>query len=223
MPSVVKILATLVITYAFFPVVEHELLKDISYLGEDNFWVLTSFNVLVGLILGFLVRSIMGIFISAGTIITQQIGFAALSYFDPQSAQQEGPFEKLIQWTMLVIVLSSGALIPMFKGIVMTFSSIHVYDLAKLATSPVFFVELFKSIFLSALLLSSPLIFANILMMALLGVMTRIVPQMNIIMVSFIVNIALGLLVFSVTAEELFQVGFKIYTEKLGDWFQFVT
>ena len=223
MPQVVKILITLTICYAFFPMVEPEILKDISYLGEDNFWILTLFNVLVGLILGFFVKSLMSIFISAGTIITQQIGFEAISYFDPMTTRQEGPFEKIIQWTMLIIILSSGALLPMFKGIIMTFGSVHIYDFGKIASSPVFFIDLFKNIFLSALLLSSPFVFANILMMSLLGVIARIVPQMNVIMMSFVINIGLGLLVFFVTAEEFFQVAFDIYTEKLGQWFQFVS
>ena len=221
-PQMVKVLVVLVVTYAFFPFVEPQLLRDIAYVGEDQFWALTSFNVLVGLVVGLLVRSIMGIFISAGLVITQQIGFAAAAYFDPISARQTGPFEKVIQWTILVLIISSGSLLPMFKGIVGTFGSIHIYDIGKLADSPLYFIELFKSVFLSALLLASPLIFTNILMMALLGVVSRIVPQMNVIMVSFVVNIGLGLLVFAVTAEEFFQVGFKLYTEELGRWFQFV-
>ena len=220
--SMIKILVCLVLTYAFFPLVRPHVLQDIYYLGEDSFWILTIFNILVGLVLGLFVRSLMGIFISSGAIITQQIGFAALSYFDPMTAREVGPFEKLIQWTMLAMILSSGALLPMFKGTVSTFTSIHIYNFGKFASSPIFFTELFKSIFLSALLLSSPLIFTNILTMTLLGVITRIVPQINIIMVSFILNISFGLLVFFTTAKEFFRVGFSIYTEQLGRWFQFV-
>ena len=83
-------------------------------------------------------------------------------------------------------------------------------------------MEFFKSLFLAALLLSTPLIFTNILIMAILGVIARTVPQMNVLMVSFVVNIGLGLLVFIATSDEFFQVAYKIYTDKLGSWFQFV-
>jgi flagellar biosynthesis protein FliR len=221
-PGIVKTLATLVITYAFFPYVEPMVMKDIAYVGQDNFWYLTIFYVVVGLVMGYIVKSIMGAFIAAGSVITQQMGFGAIRYFDPNAAQSIGPFEKLIQWTLVVLILTSGALLPMFKGIMATFHSIHLYDLGKFAQSPEFFMEFFKSLFLAALMLSTPLIFANILIMCILGIIARTVPQMNVLMVSFVVNIGLGLIVFVATSDEFFQVAFRIYTEKLGQWFQLV-
>jgi flagellar biosynthetic protein FliR len=222
-PMIVKVLASLLITYAFFPYISGEVIKDIHYLGVDNFWALTLYHSVVGLTIGYMVKSIMNIFIASGSIITQQIGFAAISYFDPSSSQQIGPFEKLIQWTVLIMIVMSGALLPMFRGVFESFFTIHIYDWGKLAHSPEFFIGFFKSIFLSALLLASPLIFTNILIMTVLGIIGRTVPQMNIIMVSFAVNIGMGLLVFAAGSDEFFQVAFKMYTEKLGEWFQFIT
>ena len=221
-PSLVKVLSALIVTYAFFPYISSEMLRDIHYIGEDNFWLLTIFNALVGLAIGFIVKSIMNIFVAAGAIITQQIGFAAINYFDPTNLQRVGPFEILIQWTMLIIVLSSGALLPMFKGANSTFFSIHIYDLGKLGHSADFLLNFFKSIFLSALMLSSPLIFTNILIMIVLGIISRTVPQMNVLMMSFVVSIGMGLLVFAASSEEFFTMGLKIYTKHLGEWFQMV-
>ena len=148
-PLVLKVLATLIISYAFFPMVEAPLLKDITYMGDNALWVLTIFNVVIGLILGFFVKSMMNIFISSGTIMTQQIGFAAASYFDPMALREIGPLERIIQWTMIVIILSSGALFPMFKGIVGTFTSIHIYDLGNsLQPRSIFWSFLSRSFFL---------------------------------------------------------------------------
>ncbi|MCP4912323.1 MAG: flagellar biosynthetic protein FliR [Oligoflexia bacterium] len=221
-PVVVKTLFSLVVSFAFFPHVKGEIIKDIAYMGLDNFWSLTIFYAASGLLIGYLVKCLMNLFIAAGAVITQQIGFGAVSYFDPQSAQQVGPFEKMIQWTLLIAILSSGALIPMFKGVFNSFWSIHIYDLGNFAKSPEYFVGVFKGIFLSALLLASPMIFINLLITSVLGVIARMVPQMNVIMVSFVVNIGMGLLVFAASSDEFFRVAFKIYTEKLGEWFQFI-
>ena len=219
-PAIVKTLTTLMITYAFFPFIQGEILKDIAYVGANNFWILTIFYTVTGLVIGYFVKSIMNVFIAAGSIITQQVGFAAVRYFDPSSGSQIGPFETMIQWTMLIIIVTSGALLPMFKGVFNSFFSVHIYDMGKLAHSTVFFVSFFKNIFLSALMLASPMIFTNLLIMSVLGIIARTVPQMNIIMVSFVVNIGLGLLIFAASSEEFFQVGFKVYTEQLGHWFQ---
>lgn len=221
-PGIVKVLATLVITFAFYPYVESHVLFDVKQIGVSNFWWLTICNVAIGLILGLFVKSIMNIFISAGSIITQEVGFSAINYFDPNAEQQVGPFEKLIQWSIVILLLSSGALIPMFKGILISFSTMHVHDLGRLLQSHLFFFSFFKGIFISSLLLASPLIFMNLLISSILGIIARMVPQMNVIMVSFVVNIGLGLMVFASISDEFFQVAFKIYTDKLADWIQFI-
>jgi flagellar biosynthetic protein FliR len=53
------------------------------------------------------------------------------------------------------------------------------------------------------------------------GIISRTIPQMNILMVSFAVNIGVGLILFIAVSEEFYSVSFEIYIEKLGQWFQF--
>jgi flagellar biosynthetic protein FliR len=222
-PMMVKVLTSLMITFAFFPMIENQIMMDIKYVGVDSFWYLTIFNTLIGLVIGFFVKSIMSVFHSAGAIITQQVGFNALHYFDPNAGGQVGPFEKLIEWTVLMMVLTSGALIPMFKGVISSFSTVHIYNLGKMAHSHEFFMMMFKAFFISGLMLSTPMIFINLVINAVMGIASRAVPQMNVIAVSFAINIGLGLLVFVAGSDEFFQTCFKIYTDKLGIWFQLMS
>jgi flagellar biosynthetic protein FliR len=56
-----------------------------------------------------------------------------------------------------------------------------------------------------------------------MGIISRAVPQMNVLMVSFVLNIGLGLLLFLGIVEEFFQVSFDLYIEKLGNWYQFLS
>ena len=222
-PVVVKVLTTLMLTFAFFPMVQDQLIMDINHVGPESFWYLTIFNTLVGLVIGFFVKSLMSIFVSTGALMTQQIGLNALSYFDPQAGGQVGPFEKLIEWTVLMMIISSGALLPMFKGVISSFATIHVYNIGKMAHSIDFFMILFKSIFISSIMLATPMIFVNLIINAVMGIVSRAVPQMNVIAVSFAVNIGLGLLVFAVGSDEFFATCFRIYSDRLGDWFQFLS
>src|SRR3989344_2753241 len=82
-PNLVKVLASFVISFAFFPDLRGTLVAEINMVGVDNIWILMMFHTTTGLIIGFLVKSIMTLFVSAGSILTQQIGFASVSYFDP--------------------------------------------------------------------------------------------------------------------------------------------
>ena len=222
-PTLVKILASFVISYAFFPHLRGTLVAEINMVGAENIWLLVMFHTTTGLIIGFLVKSIMSLFVSTGSILTQQIGFASVSYFDPTQGQQVGPFERLIEWTIIILVLSSGALAPMLKGVFQSFYSVNFLNADKLLKTPEYFVLFFKSAFSASVLLAGPLIFANLLMNLVMGIVARTVPQMNVLMVSFVVNIGLGLLLFLGIAEEFFHVSFDLYVEKLGHWYQFLS
>lgn len=221
-PNIVKVLASFVISYAFFPDLRGTLVAEINMVGVDNIWILMMFHTTTGLIIGFLVKSIMSLFVSTGSILTQQIGFSSVSYFDPTQGQQVGPFERLVEWTMLILILSSGALVPMFKGVYQSFFSVNFLNADKMLKTPEYFVLFFKSAFSASILLAGPLIFANLLMNLVMGIVARTVPQLNVLMVSFVVNIGFGLLLFMGIAEEFFQVSFDLYVEKLGEWYQFL-
>lgn len=221
-PVMAKVLTSLVISYAFFPMVEGQLIKEVLTIGADHFWYLTIFHTIVGLMIGFLVKSILNLFIAAGSLMTQQIGFASVSYFDPTYVSQIGPFEKIIQWTILIMILTTGALIPMFKGVLNSFFSITAMNIGKMASIHVFYHDLFKGLFQAAFLLATPVLFTNLVLNMVMGIVARTIPQMNILMVSFVVNIGIGLIVFYAISEEFFHIAYKMYVERLGEWFQFI-
>lgn len=221
-PSLVKVLSSIVISYAFFPIVQETMVKEVLSVGADNFWYLTIFHTVVGALIGFLVKSIMNLFIASGSIMTQQIGFGSVSYFDPTYVSRVGPFEKIIQWTIIVMILSSGALLPMFKGVINSFFTVSALNLGKFAQVHIFYHDFFKGVFSSAFLLATPILFTNLLLNLVMGIVARTIPQMNILMVSFVVNIGIGLLVFFAISEEFFAVAYKMYVDMLGEWFQFV-
>ena len=142
-PGIVKVLASFVIAWAFHPLVAPAIITEVQTVGVQYLWLLTAVHVGCGLVIGFFVKSFMALFSSAGTILTQQIGFASVSYFDPTQAQQTGPFEKIIQWTLIVLILTSGALVPMLKGVTESFYTVNSLNLEKMATSHVFFGEVY--------------------------------------------------------------------------------
>lgn len=221
-PHVVRVLSSLIISYAFFPIVQETMVKEVLSVGYENFWSLTIFHTFVGLVIGFLVKSIMSLFISAGSLMTQQIGFSSVSYFDPTYVTQVGPIERLIQWTILIMILTTGALLPMFKGVLSSFFSISMTKLGNFSQIHVFYQDFFKGIFKAAFLLSTPILFTNLVLNMVMGIVARTIPQMNILMVSFVVNIGIGLIVFYAVSEEFFQVAYKMYVDRLGQWFQFI-
>ncbi len=221
-PTLIKVLMALILSYTFFPVVESVMVQEVMKAGVESFWYLTIFHTGVGLFIGFLVKSIMNLFLASGSIMTQQIGFASVSYFDPTFVSRVGPFEKMIQWTILIMLLTTGALLPMFKGVLNSFFSINYESIGKFAQVHIFYSDFFVGVFEAAFLLATPIMFTNLMLNLVMGIVARAIPQMNILMVSFVVNIGTGLLVFFAISEEYFSVAYKMYVDRLGEWFQFI-
>ncbi len=222
-PVVVKVLFSLIISYCFFENVQNPVLADIQQYGLNNLVFLTIGEAIIGLAIGFLANSFLTIFHSAGTLMAQQIGFGAVRYFDPNMGGQTGPLEKIISWTILIMILTSGALLPIFKGIYSSFFTIHIATFFTAPKRPELVLEIFKSLFSASLFLATPVLITNLVSVGVIGIIARSVPQMNILVVSFIINIVLGLLVIINTSHEFFNVGFKLYTDFLGTWFQLIS
>ena len=120
-------------------------------------------------------------------------------------------------------MITSGALLPMFKGINNSFTFFQITKLSSFTMDWQYVLEFFKSIVYSTLFLALPVLFTSLVVTLVMGIIARTVPQMNVLMVSFVVNIGMGLLTFCFVSNEFFQTGFKIYSDLLGKWFQVVS
>ena len=220
-PFLIKVLTSLMITFAFFKHLGPIVAADFKIVGYEHFWFLTIYQTIVGLIIGYLVKIIMSSYTSAGAMISQQMGFSAVQYFDPNFEQGVGPIEKLLSWVVVILVLTSGALLPMFSGGFQSFTSISLANIGKISSGPAYFTQIFFDLFKTAILLASPILFTNILITCVMGITVRIVPQMNVLMMSFVANIGLGLFVLIVISNEFFEVAYRNYVKYLGQWFQY--
>ncbi|MBF0362555.1 MAG: flagellar biosynthetic protein FliR [Oligoflexia bacterium] len=222
-PEILKILSSFIITYAFFPNLESTIINDINYVGQDNFWCLSIIYAIFGLAVGYMLKLIMNTFLMAGSLISQNIGLSTARYFDPTTLSTIGPIEKLIQETMILLIILSGAIFPMFKGIFLSIININVVSFANMSLDPNVILEFFKSLFFSGLMLSSPLVVIQVLINIIMGITSRAIPQMNILLVSFIVNIGLGFVIFALISDEFFTISLDVYKDMLGIWFKVVS
>jgi flagellar biosynthetic protein FliR len=221
-PMIVKILSSVVITYAIFPLISAGIIQDMAIVGESYWMVLAIYYTASGLLMGYLVKNITMSIMAAGSMASQQMGLGSVALFDPTTMVQVGPIEKILKWALLMLMLSSGSMLPMLKGIFLSFHSLSWAATSQLSISMDFFLDFFKDLFVLAIILSSPIIFINILLNLILGLVARFVPQLNLISVSFSVNIMAGFLLLIVGTSEILAVSSRYYTDYLGRWFQIV-
>jgi len=221
-PLTVKVLVTVVISYSIFPLVSSTIINDLTSYGTSSIIILTVYYVFSGLVLSYLVKMMTSLVVSAGTLMGQQMGLGNIALFDPTSMSQTGPLEKIIRHTMILIICTSGALVPLLKGMVVSFENLSIIGFDKIKAFDYFFQEYFKNLFVVTLLLAAPVLFTNLCINLILGVLSRVVPQINVILISFILSVSVGILTFYAVSDELFKAGMEHYNDGIKLWYQLI-
>lgn len=221
-PNIVKVLFTLVLSIAFYPFLKDASLRQITFFGKENFWMFIIVHALIGLTQGFMVKNMLQVLVGAGSLMTQSIGFTAIRYLDPTSAAAVGPFEKLISYSVLIILLSTQTLTPMIKGVYLSFLKLNLNNFYTLESFMNYCLSEFIEIFNVSIILAAPIVMINLVQTFILGIMAKMVPQVNILSVSFIFNIIVGLLAFLSISTEMFHKSVEIYAKELGTWYNYM-
>ena len=152
-------------------------------------------ELLIGVVLGFATRLLFAAVEIAGTVMGYQVGFGVAVQLDPVN-QVETPvigtflvvLASLLYFAVdghhliLMALGSSFVLIPPFSG--------HLHP--SLLTDG---TQLMQNTFLLGLKLATPLMVSTVLVYLVLGILGRVIPQMNVLFLGFPLTISIGLLV----------------------------
>ncbi len=160
-------------------------------------------EALLGLSMAFLIRLILAGVQFSGQLLGFQMGFGVANVIDPATGVESPVLSQMVYLVALLLFL---------------LFDLHHYFLLALGESFKFFppgmiapskgvflllVERGEEIFRLGLKLLSPVLAILLLLQIALGIVARFVPQINVMMISFPLTIALGLFFFGLTFELL--------------------
>jgi flagellar biosynthesis protein FliR len=156
-------------------------------------------EMLVGAAFAFSIGALFAAISTAGTYLDTAIGFSYGSLVDPLTGNQSTVLAQLygLVGTMVFIVIGGDAWVV--RGLART------YDLVGLNQSPDLgrlvgaMDATFAGIMTSALEVAGPVMLALILTDAAFGVVSRVVPQLNVFAVGFPAKVVVGLLLVAAT------------------------
>jgi len=162
-------------------------------------------QVSIGLALGFCVRLVFAALELAGEVIGFQMGLNFAAFFDPSLNNQTSAVGRFFgQIASLLFVVGNGHILVLMAVI----KSFEVFPVDQNFLQAVASMQLYRlgtDLFATALWISLPvvgmLMFANLV----LGVISRVAPQMNIYAIGFPVTLAVGLVGIAVTLPMLDQ------------------
>ncbi|WP_447968363.1 flagellar biosynthetic protein FliR [Nitrospira sp. M1] len=152
-------------------------------------------EIFVGFTLGLTTRLLMASVEFAGQVMGFQVGFGFAQAVDPATQLQTPVFGQLLTViaTLLYFQLDGHHLILLALG--SSFNLIPPFGSRIQPPLMVDMIQLIQGMMLTGLKLAFPVIAATFLIHLTLGILGRLVPQMNVLVTSFPITISVGLLV----------------------------
>ena len=176
-------------------------------------------QVLIGVTLGFAARIVFAAIEFAGELVGLQMGLNYAGFFDPTSGSQGNAvgsfFGITVSWLFIII---NGHLL-LIMALVQSFNAFPVgpepFAFLRALQPQVWGAEVFHLGLWIALPLVGMLLFVNIV----LGVISRVAPQINVFAVGFPITLAVGLIGMLLTLP-LMQSPFTMALERMLEQFR---
>lgn len=177
LPNTVKVGLSVGLTIAAYPVTA-ELTTEVSI---QVFLVLVMKEVLLGLAIGFITKLLFSAIEMAGNFIDFQVGFQMGAVFDPALGVNSSYYGKIYYWLSICIFFITDLHHLVLKTVIKTFQSIPIEstNLGNFGVEGM--VKLYLIIFESAINLAAPLMIVALFTEVILGLISRTVPQINVL------------------------------------------
>lgn len=218
-PAPAKVLLCLVMTLLVFPLLKAGFVGTTASLKEDIV-VLALREALLGVFLGFLTRAIFWGVEIAGQILGFTMGFSAVQLFNPafgEAGTMMEQFETILA-TLLFLAINGHHMLleAMYRSFDLAPLGILSVNVKAMASVTL----LVQEVCVIGVKLAGPMIAVILFLNVALGMVGRAVPQINVFVVSFPVNILVGLFVFmmsiplllAVLERDFVDMGARIFT-----------
>jgi flagellar biosynthesis protein FliR len=150
---------------------------------------------LVGLGFAFSFAVLFGAIETAGALADLGSGFSYGSLIDPFSGNQSGAFTHLYSLVGIAVFFVIGGEAWVIKGLDRTFQLVPLTTAPQLESLVGGAEHVFSTVFASALEIAAPVLIALLITDAAFGVVSRVVPQLNVFAIGFPAKVAVALLI----------------------------
>lgn len=160
-------------------------------------------QMIIGFAMGFVLRLVFSAIDLAGMMISTQMGLGFATAYDPQTAAQTPVVSELLGMLALLVFLSIDGHLMVLATLVQSFTLLPVGEWTISEGSWLNIANAGGVIFSSGIMLSLPALVALLITNVALGVLGRVAPQLNLIVIGFPVTILLGFVALYVGMSHL--------------------
>jgi flagellar biosynthesis protein FliR len=156
-------------------------------------------QLLVGILFAYAIAALLAAVQTAGGLADIVSGFSFGATVDPVNGNPGGVFTELYGLIGLMLFIAIGGDAWMLRGMARTFTLIPLTKAPQLGSLANAAEMSFTSIFTSALEVAAPVILTLLITDVAFGMVSRVVPQMNVFSVAFPLKVGVSLLAVAAT------------------------
>jgi flagellar biosynthetic protein FliR len=152
-------------------------------------------GLLIGFGFAFSIAVLFAAFESAGGLVDIISGFSYGALINPMSGNQSGVLSQFYSLVGTMIFLIIGGDAWMLRGIARTFQLVPLTSGPQITSLVGGAEQVFSTVFASALEIAAPVVIALLITDVAFGVVSRVVPQLNVFAVGFPAKVGVALLI----------------------------
>jgi flagellar biosynthetic protein FliR len=152
-------------------------------------------EALVGFAFAFSIAVLFAAVSIAGSFLDTLIGFSYGGLVDPVNGNQSSVLSQLYTLVGVMVFIAIGGEAWMVQGLAKTYDLVGLTEMPAIGTLVGGAQHTFASIFVSAVEIAAPVLIALIVTDAGFGVVSRVMPQLNVFAVGFPAKILVGFLI----------------------------
>ena len=156
-------------------------------------------EILVGLAFAFALAALFAAVSTAGAFVDTLIGFSYGALVDPVTGNQSAVLTQTYILVGIMVLIAIGGDQLMIKGLARSYELVPLLESPSLPALVGGVQNAFAQVFLAALELSAPVVLALVITDAAFGMISRVVPQLNVFAVGFPAKVIVGLLIIGVS------------------------
>ncbi len=171
-----------------------------------GFFLMTIQEIIIGLILSLLLRLVFAGLQIAGQMVGVQMGLSVANVMDPQTGVQSVIIAQFAYMIALLLFLAANGHHAILRILFESFEILPPGSL--LFSKPLYEIVMIMGheMFVLSIKLMAPVMAILFLSQVALGILAKLVPQINMLIVSFSINVALGLFFFGLTLQYFWPV-----------------
>jgi len=209
-PQRIKIGLSAVLAYLVFTISTYQ---PLVYSGSLGYLFLVAENVLVGVVLGLFSNICTFILSFAGQIMDMQIGFSMATEYDPATRSTVSLTSNIYNYAVLLVMLVSRLHYYIVEAIIDSFELIPLGGVSFNTEIYKLMVQFIVDFCVIGFRIALPVFAAIMVVNAVLAILAKVAPQMNMFVIGIQLKVLIGLAVLVVITGQLDSIADFIFDQ----------